>query len=502
MGNIYDEQADYSEALKSYSAALKIEQTVGSKKGIANAYQAIGFDYSQAGNYSDALKNTMTALSIFEEIGIRQSVADCDDNVGMIYRRQGKYTEALEKHFEALKIYQDAGSKISIAGSFNNIAIAYIGLGNYTEAMQWLNKAVSAAKEVDSDENLRDIYATFSDLYKKTNDYPNAFKYHTLYSNMKDSLLNEKNNMQMAEMRTIYETEKKDNEIALLNSENKIKEEEVKKQKLIKYGAFSLIVVVLLMAGVFINNQRIRYKAAQIIQRNEVRQKISRDLHDEIGSGLTTISMIAERAKMEISTKYKAQSTEHKDSDSRLLQNLLLNSFDKIRLQSRGVTEKLREVVWATNPENDNLEVLLSYIRDYVSKFFENSSIEYSIDFPDDTPPLKLQPDVSRNLLFVLKEALNNSAKHSEANKVEVSFQLNSTAQTSMKESAVLRSAKRNVYLFSIKDNGIGINYEAIPAHHNGLDNMQKRIAEIKGNLEIKSIAGKGTMIEIKGWLS
>ena len=241
------------------------------------------------------------------------------------------------------------------------------------------------------------------------------------------------------------------------------------REKILRNSIITISVLSLLIAIIVFNNVRVKSKTAQIRQSDEIRRKISRDLHDEIGSGLTSISMICEQAKMK---------SKNKKEDAALLE-----FSERIRMQSRSVYEKLREVIWSTNPENDNLEVLISYMRNYVSVFFENSSIIYTLNLPDEAPKWDLKPDVSRNLIFILKEALNNIIKHSNATTVDVSL---------------IFDEEKN-YTLKITDNGKGINFDSMPAHHNGLSYMRKRMEDINGKLEVGSKAGEGTSIEIIG---
>src|ERR1041385_1313600 len=138
-----------------------------------------------------------------------------------------------------------------------------------------------------------------------------------------------------------------------------------------------------------------------------VRVRISQDIHDEIGSGLTKISLMSQRLKTNLQNK--------KDVDPVLL--------DKITESSKEVVTNLGEIIWTVNPKHDNLQSLLSYLRNYISNFFENTSIQFSLDFPEDVPALTLSPDTKHNLFLVIKESLNNIVKHAEANRVEVSFQ-------------------------------------------------------------------------------
>ncbi len=104
IGNIYFSQGNYSKALKSYFAALKIQEELVEKKGIAKSYTNIGNVYTNMGNYPDALRNFFTSLKIAEELGDKHGVADTYNNIGVVYDYQENYKEALINYFASLKI--------------------------------------------------------------------------------------------------------------------------------------------------------------------------------------------------------------------------------------------------------------------------------------------------------------------------------------------------------------------------------------------------------------
>src|SRR5258708_4226333 len=182
-------------------------------------------------------------------------------NIGNIYYRQNNYNSALENYLLALKIQEDIGNKRDIVGSYMNIGRVFIKQKKYNNAKKYLAKALQESREMKYKDQVRECYSSLAELAEATGNYKNAYAYHRLFSEVKDSLLNENNNKQIAEMKTKYETAKKDNEI-------KAQETEVKKQKVIKYAAFSFAALILLIAIISFNNIRIKNKAAHMSKTN------------------------------------------------------------------------------------------------------------------------------------------------------------------------------------------------------------------------------------------
>lgn len=511
IANVYSLQGNNTQALKHYLDNLKIEDEIGDKRAIGNTENSIGNIYESMGNYSEAMKNYSTALKIYEEIGYKQGVADVYNNIGILYTEKGDYKEALKNYLTGLKICESIGDNRNIVAAYINLADLNIRFKKIAETKKYLIKSLRLAEEIGNKMDRAASYITFGELYIQmqqlpeakeylikglllskeigakyltrncyadlakvdsiTGDFKSANQYLKLYGEIKDSILYEESNRTIAQLKIQYEIEKKDKEIALLNNENKITVAKLEKQRIIKYVVFSFSVLIVLIALLIVNNIRTKNKARQLTNANNIRQRISRDLHDEIGAGLTSISMVCEQGKIKAANKISHE--------------LLL--YDKISAQSRNISEQLNEVVWATNPENDNLSSLLSYIRNYVSKFFEDSSIKYSLSLPDEMPDLPLKPDMSRNLFYVLKEVMNNCVKHSGASLIEILFRFDNDKN----------------YLLWVNDNGKGIDIDSLPPlHRNGFGNMRRRIEDINGKFEISSELGKGTHIKISGSLS
>lgn len=185
------------------------------------------------------------------------------------------------------------------------------------------------------------------------------------------------------------------------------------------------------------------------------RNRISKDMHDEIGSGLTQIALLSELMQ----TQKKADEQLKKD-------------VGNISSSARKLVESMSEIIWALNPRNDSLENLLAYLREQTLAGFEPFDIRYTIQFPDEVPFVKLSNEQRRNLFLAAKEALNNALKHSGADEISLSMEY-----------------KNNTIHFYINDNGKGIDESKIKIASNGLRNMRKRMADINGTFDLNSDA-------------
>ena len=203
----------------------------------------------------------------------------------------------------------------------------------------------------------------------------------------------------------------------------------------------------------FVSHQKIIRRLRQLEKQHAIdaeRNRISRDMHDEIGSGLTHIALLSEL----IQTQKKTESA-------------IKSDLGNISIAARKLVESMSEIIWALNPQNDSLENLLSYIREQMQQHFEPFDLVLTIDFPDEVRPVKLTNEQRRNLYLVTKEALNNVMKHARANKVQLIF---------WSELGSLN--------FEVNDDGAGMPEKLTRVAGNGLKNMRKRMEDIGGSIE------------------
>jgi signal transduction histidine kinase len=203
----------------------------------------------------------------------------------------------------------------------------------------------------------------------------------------------------------------------------------------------------------FVSQQRIKKRLRQLEKQHAIdaeRNRISRDMHDEIGSGLTHIALLSEL----IQTQQKTE-------------RAIKIDLGNISAAARKLVESMSEIIWALNPQNDSLENLLSYIREQMQQMVEPFNPVLKIDFPHEVPDIKLSNEQRRNLYLVTKEALNNVLKHAAACHVKLSLHL--------------EMDKLN---FEVKDDGVGMPAKTGRLAGNGLKNMRKRMEDIGGTID------------------
>ncbi|MBK7559804.1 MAG: sensor histidine kinase [Chitinophagaceae bacterium] len=198
---------------------------------------------------------------------------------------------------------------------------------------------------------------------------------------------------------------------------------------------------------------------AIIKAQQEERNRISADMHDDLGAGMTTISLYSELAK-----------TKLKDNP--------IPEIDKISSSANELLNKMNAIIWSMSSSNDSLNNMIGYIRSYAQEYFENTGVTCRISIPDNLPNIEVIGEIRRNVFLVVKEALNNILKHAKATEVSIT----------------LERVEGGLSLF-IHDNGKGIDLSAIRQFGNGLKNMKKRMQDIDIDFRIEN--KNGTLITL-----
>ncbi|MFT3705797.1 MAG: sensor histidine kinase [Agriterribacter sp.] len=201
-------------------------------------------------------------------------------------------------------------------------------------------------------------------------------------------------------------------------------------------------------------------KQLAIIQaQQEERNRISADMHDELGGGMTAIRLMSELAK-------------HR------MQDVDMPEIERISSSANDLLSKMNAIIWSMSPSNDSLANLIAYIRSYTLEFFENTLIRCEIIVKEDIPVIEMSGIKRRNIFLALKEALNNILKHAKADAVLIHIDFVSRLT------------------ITIQDNGIGFDQEKIKPFGNGLHNMRKRMELIDGSFNIEHLS-KGTKVTL-----
>jgi signal transduction histidine kinase len=205
-------------------------------------------------------------------------------------------------------------------------------------------------------------------------------------------------------------------------------------------------------------------KANEVLQSRmqNIRNKIAQDLHDDIGSTLSSISILSDLALKE---KNIEQSNE---------------VISEIKNNSITLMEKMDDIVWSINPKNDSLENLLLRVKRFATQLFEAKEIDYTIEIDENIAEVKLPMDYRQHIYLILKEAINNLVKYSLATKAEIKVCCNN-----------------NLLELYVTDNGKGFVQQG-SATGNGILSMKSRALLMNAELIINSEFKKGTEILLR----
>ena len=229
------------------------------------------------------------------------------------------------------------------------------------------------------------------------------------------------------------------------------------------FKAIAIIVFLGLVYLVFrIRVQTIKRQQEQKLQLHTVRDKIARDLHDDVGASLSSIRMYSEAIRMQVKEKVPEADT----------------VLGKMSENAREIVENMADIVWAINPRNDSLQFMEDRMHAFIAAVCGSKNIIphfNQINFHE----LKLPMEMRKNIFLIFKEAVNNSAKYSACKNLYLNLE-----------------KSEDIFKLVITDDGKGFDETNI-VFGNGLQSMKKRAAEIGGDLFVRSKPGEGTSIKL-----
>lgn len=207
----------------------------------------------------------------------------------------------------------------------------------------------------------------------------------------------------------------------------------------------------------------ILYRNEQRKKLEQIRQRIATDLHDDMGSTLSSIRIFSDVAKKQVQ--------EIKPETVQLL--------DRISNNATSLSENMQDIIWTIRNDNDTLDDLVSRMREFGLRVCDAKNIEFDVRITKNFKTSRLNLEQRRNLYMIFKEVINNAVKYSECSKINLFLTL------------------RGRYLkMEVTDDGKGFDMAKVK-RGNGLNNIEKRTKEINGKLVIESAPGEGTRIDI-----
>ncbi|MFA7445121.1 MAG: sensor histidine kinase [Flavobacteriaceae bacterium] len=477
IGYTYDRMGEFKTAIEWYEKATVAAQELEDDFLIGRTFGLIGIAYDELQQYDKALENNFKAIEYFQKVEDPINVKIWYSNIGNTYTKLGDYQNAEKYILKSLAISEKTNAELVTRVNLGKI---YLETNRFDQAQKVLDSALILIQKVDEKKVLSEVYYRLHELRKKQNNYKEALDYYQKYKENEDVLFNQAKAKQINEMSIAYKTNEKENQI--LEQRAVIAENDLKigqKNFQIILTLFLLLTSVLLgylffyrqkqKAGRLERENQLKDALSKIETQKELhrqRTKISRDLHDNIGSQLTFITSSLENIKY----YFKENSAE------------INKKIDAVSHYTKQTIVELRDMIWAMNKEEMSLEDLKNRIGNLVGTASEAKE-KIRFDFQVATT-LNMQQKLTSfegiNIFRVIQEALNNAIKHSDATRIEVAIE------------------KQNGFLlFSVSDNGKGF---AITSNFNGdgLHNMKKRIEEIAGKFSIKTSPEDGTQVLIK----
>ena len=304
LGQCYVNMGKYQKALDYYLKGLKINETLNDKRGMANCYNNIAIVYFDQNQVDKAEEYYSKAMQAAKEAGDNHYVGLLLGNLGDIYTKQNKFDKALEILREGVKVNRETGDKALEAHSLFNTAICFLEMSKHDSVLEnsyvdsclaYSLKSLQIHEAIDHREGMaynyeligriygkrkqyekeieyglkalklsRDIHyldiikrsaQMLADAYAAKKDFKEAYNYHQLYSSVKDTMLNEESSKQITEMQTKYETEKKEQQITLLNKDKELQDAQLNRQKIIIWSVAGGLLVVLILS-IFIFRER------------------------------------------------------------------------------------------------------------------------------------------------------------------------------------------------------------------------------------------------------
>ncbi len=572
MASVFLASGDKEKAIDWFFKSLRLYEQVGNTAGLGETYSNISSVYYLMGRVPDAIAYQKTGIGYRERGSDWSGLAIANLNISQLYILRDSFPLALQHLTRAVQ-YADRTSNLRIQGSaYSGMAAYYSRTKDFSTALQWQTKAIRLLEETDSKlllsrlyaaagnlanvtkdsitalnyynkalnlaldlnnkENIGNAYQMLSNFYIGHNDFEKGYRFYNKYISYRDSIATTSTLARIEEIRTKYETEKKDNEIARLNTEQRIRQLEIEKQQAtidgnkaealrkeneirllsqqqeLQEAAFQKQEEELEKQGLLAKNSEQELKLSnQEKQLRERELKAQKQLRNVVIAGTVLLVILGlilfNRYKLKRKLEQQAQLLTirndisrnlHDDIGASLSNINILNELTRRNLSDpekasgylakagddiQRISESLSDIVWNINPQYDDLDNLFVRMRRYAADMFDGRNIQAKLLFPPETNKLTMPMAQRRDFYLVFKEAVNNLVKYSKATEALVE----------------VRYLEKEVVLL-VKDNGKGFD-PSTRGTGNGLQNMRQRAEKWNGQLQVESTPGKGSTVTL-----
>ncbi len=326
------------------------------------------------------------------------------------------------------------------------------------EANQLLNQVSDSLKTLPDENNHLKYYQVRADYHLKLGETREAVEQLKNYISFKDSV--DEANKRFTSVNISADMEKRYHKAL-----NETLAKDIKLKQAYLLVAIAIACMVIIISLLMRNNYKKSAKLQRQLALKNERERISRELHDDLGSSLTCLQIVVNRL-----------ATRPSGSSETMLKNISQISGEAI--------DQMSEIVWMLKDTVGTLNGLMAHLRVYMAEYIQRTDLSLTLDFKNNCKnDYHINNIQQRNLLLVIKEIFHNVIKHSKAGKFSIDFSCN----------------EKRVRVIA-KDNGIGL-HETQPSEGNGINNMQKRISSIGGIILFENREGLQITIDIPAQL-
>ncbi|WP_317897929.1 tetratricopeptide repeat-containing sensor histidine kinase [Aurantibacillus circumpalustris] len=470
---------NYGETIQALNFLSKAEKIVSRNQDLSALsiiYRTYGMIYYQSDKYNKAIHYLLKSKAIDESLRNERAVAINLNILGACYEALDEDAEAMDCYKSALNYYNVHGLKNWAGEILFNIGVFFYNRDKEDSAVHYFEKALLALEVQESNAMVLKVLPLLSESHSILGNYRRAYETHVKYSKLNESLLNKEKIKQIAEVRTKYETEKKEQQITLLNEQNKSK---AAQRNFFIAGSIILILILFGLSFYYrqrnklarkneqiakekisslLKEQEIKSYDAMIEGQEEERKRIATDLHDRLGSMLSTVKILFGNLNEKIDI-HQADNQKQYDKASSLL--------DEAVLEVRRIAQNLSTGMVITFGLIPALEELCESITE--SKILKCKFLCYGIEE-------RMEQHIEIGVFRMMQEIVNNVLKHAKAKNLTI--QLNRTEDS---------------IAVTVEDNGVGFDLKE-KSKGMGLKNLEGRAYKMGGTYNIDSKPGHGTI--------
>ncbi len=283
IGVVYFNLENYDKSIEYYNRALKIAEETSDSSGIASAYTNLGNIYKDLENFDESEAYFIKAIEIFEKLGEEYGYANCCANLGGLAKRRNNIKKAMEYYQRAYEIYDRLKSDDGICAMYFNFGATYLDQKEYGKAIHYLTKSIDIARKIKSRNRVMEGYGVLHEVYEAKKDHLKAYETLLMFLAAKDSVLNEENSKNITRMQTIYETDKKEQELKAKQAEldknqAELKQKTIQRNAILFGGGLSLALMLVAYRGY---REKKKANIAITLQKEVIEQK-NKDITDSI----------------------------------------------------------------------------------------------------------------------------------------------------------------------------------------------------------------------------